>query len=141
MAHIVRNNLSFDNNMDGFTDNFNPGALVMDGNVSLNNARFNFIFRPGPFATAAQQGKFTNNASLRTDGKYADTVIKYSDAVTGVVDNTNYFHNKDSNTSVNAAGTTISTSNFRSIEPPLVNGHFQRNADGSIILNGFLQRN
>lgn len=141
VAHIVRNNLSFDNNMDGFTDNFNPGALVMDGNVSLNNARFNFIFRPGPFATAAQQGKFTNNASLRTDGKYADTVIKYSDAVTGVVDNTNYFYNKDSNTSVNAAGTSISTSNFQSIEPPLVNGRFQRNADGSIILNGFLQRN
>ena len=76
VAHIVRNNLSFDNNMDGFTDNFNPGALVMDGNVSFNNARFNYIFRPGPFATAAQQGQFTHNASLRTDGKYADTVIK-----------------------------------------------------------------
>ena len=141
VAHIVRNNLSFDNNMDGFTDNFNPGALVMDGNVSFNNARFNYIFRPGPFATAAQQGQFTHNASLRTDGKYADTVIKYSDAVTGVIDNTNYFYNKDSNTSANAAGATVSTSSVGSIEPPLVNGRFQRNADGSIILNGFLQRN
>lgn len=134
VAHIVRNNIAFDNNMDGFTDNFNPGALAISNNVVLNSARFNYIFRPGPYTTADKQGKFTSNVSLRTSAG------KYSDAVTGVVDASNYFYTLGSNKSVNSSGATISTSDYASITPPLVNNRFQRNADGSIILNGFLQK-
>jgi hypothetical protein len=29
VAHIVKNNIAFDNNMDGFSDNFNPGGLII----------------------------------------------------------------------------------------------------------------
>ncbi|MBS1156794.1 MAG: right-handed parallel beta-helix repeat-containing protein [Proteobacteria bacterium] len=134
VAHIVRNNIAFDNNMDGFTDNFNPGALAISNNVVLNSARFNYIFRPGPYTTTDKQGKFTSNVSLRTSAG------KYSDAVTGVVDASNYFYNLGSDKSVSSNGTTISTSDYASITPPLVNNRFQRNADGSIILNGFLQK-
>lgn len=135
VAHIIRNSISFGNNMDGYTDNFNPGVLVVDNNIALDNARFNFIFRPGPFTTADKQGKFSNNVSLRT------SVGTYSDAVAGVVDATsNYFYTLAGSKSVNAKGAPIDVSAYRSITPPLLNNRFQRNPDGSIKLGDFLQK-
>ncbi|NDJ58873.1 exopolygalacturonate lyase [Enterobacteriaceae bacterium 4M9] len=76
VPHVVKNNLAFNNNMDGFTDNFNPGALVLSGNVAINNQRFNFLIRKSPYASETQQGIFTHNRSYRfhTHSQYDDVI-------------------------------------------------------------------
>lgn len=86
VAHIIRDSVAVENGMDGFTDNFNPGALVVENNRALDNKRFNFLFRPSPYTTADKQGTFKGNLSLRTSPG------KYDDAVTGNVDDSNYFY-------------------------------------------------
>ncbi|PVX39203.1 hypothetical protein C8D76_10625 [Pasteurella langaaensis DSM 22999] len=74
--HIIRNNLAFRNNMDGFTDNFNPGSFTVDNNVAIDNKRFNFLFRKSPYENGPKQGVFTNNRSYRfyQESKYIDVV-------------------------------------------------------------------
>lgn len=76
VAHIVRNNLAFHNHMDGFTDNFNPGALQLENNVSIDNKRFNFLVRKSPYTETVKQGTFTGNQSYRffVDSDYSDVV-------------------------------------------------------------------
>ena len=76
VAHIVKNNLAFQNNMDGFTDNFNPGALVLENNVSIDNTRFNFLLRKSPYTEKVKQGTFTGNRSYRfyVPSQYSDVV-------------------------------------------------------------------
>ena len=86
VAHIIHDSVAVENGMDGFTDNFNPGALVVENNRALDNKRFNFLFRPSPYTTADKQGTFKGNLSLRTSPG------KYDDAVTGNVDDSNYFY-------------------------------------------------
>lgn len=76
VAHEISGSISYKNGMDGFTDNFNPGQLKVLDNVSIDNARFNFLFRKGPYVKdASEQGTFEHNVSLRTkEGRYADVV-------------------------------------------------------------------
>lgn len=74
--HQVSGSLAIENGMDGFTDNFNPGALMLTRNTAIDNQRFNYIFRPGPYTTEDKQGVFSGNISLRTKpGEYADAVV------------------------------------------------------------------
>lgn len=87
VAHTVRNNVAIANGMDGFSDNFNPGTLKIEGNRALDNQRFNFLFRPSPYTTPDKQGTFSGNISLRT------VPGKYDDVVSGNVDDTNIFYN------------------------------------------------
>jgi hypothetical protein len=76
VAHQVTNSLAIENGMDGFTDNFNPGALQVTNNMAIDNQRFNYIFRPGPYTTQDKQGVFSGNVSLRSKpGEYADAVV------------------------------------------------------------------
>lgn len=86
VAHSIDGSIAYRNGMDGFTDNFNPGAITVSNNVSIDNQRFNFIFRHGTFVKSPQeQGHFTNNLSLRsTDGIYGDVV-------NGNIENNNSF--------------------------------------------------
>ncbi|GLR10724.1 pectate lyase [Mixta theicola] len=85
VAHRISNSVAIENGMDGFTDNFNPGALWVENNIAVDNKRFNFIFRPGPYTQPEKQGDFKNNLSLRSKtGVYAD-------AVTGIIDVSNAF--------------------------------------------------
>jgi hypothetical protein len=65
VAHVVKNNLALRNNMDGFTDNFNPGTLIMENNVAIDNKRFNYLFRKSPYENGPPQGIFINNRSFR----------------------------------------------------------------------------
>ena len=76
VPHVVRNSLSFNNNMDGFTDNFNPGSLVLSDNVSIDNKRFNYLFRKSPYSGEIEQGTFNNNQSYRfyVHSKYDDVI-------------------------------------------------------------------
>lgn len=85
VAHQVRNSKATGNHLDGFTDNFNPGKLRIENNIAIDNQRFNFIFRPGPYGDASTQGVFSGNISVRSKPG------KYDDAVVGNVDATNYF--------------------------------------------------
>ena len=43
--HKVINSIAINNNMDGFTDNFNTGSLIIRNNIAMNNARYNYIFK------------------------------------------------------------------------------------------------
>lgn len=76
VAHQILNSVAIENGMDGFTDNFNPGALIVSNNIAIDNKRFNYLFRPGPYTTADKQGIFNGNNSLLTrPATYADAVI------------------------------------------------------------------
>ncbi|WP_431221580.1 right-handed parallel beta-helix repeat-containing protein [Serratia sp. L9] len=76
VAHEISGSLAMENGMDGFTDNFNPGALKVTNNTAIDNNRFNYIFRPGPYTTQDKQGLFSGNNSLRSKpGEYADAVV------------------------------------------------------------------
>lgn len=85
VAHEIRNSKAIGNHLDGFTDNFNPGALVVANNIAVDNLRFNFIFRPSPYGDVSTQGVFTGNKSVRTKPGL------YDDAVVGNIDKSNYF--------------------------------------------------
>ncbi|KGY13185.1 exopolygalacturonate lyase [Vibrio tubiashii] len=76
VPHVVKNSLSFHNNMDGFTDNFNPGALTLSNNVAIDNRRFNYLFRKSPYTGEIKQGTFTDNVSYRfnINSKYDDVI-------------------------------------------------------------------
>lgn len=86
VAHVARNNVALNNGMDGFSDNFNPGALLIEDNLALDNRRFNFLFRPSPYTTVDKQGSFSGNISLRT------VPGKYDDVVSGNASDTNIFY-------------------------------------------------
>ncbi|MFS2225136.1 right-handed parallel beta-helix repeat-containing protein [Pantoea sp. B65] len=79
VAHQISASVAIENGMDGFTDNFNPGALIVSNNIAIDNKRFNYLFRPGPYTQADKQGVFNGNISLRSQS--AD----YADAVSGQV--------------------------------------------------------
>ncbi|WP_457809382.1 right-handed parallel beta-helix repeat-containing protein [Kushneria sp. EE4] len=86
VAHVVRGNLSFNNRMDGFTDNFNPGALTLERNIALDNHRFNFIVRQSPYEDRIEPARLDGNRSLRLLQESA-----YEDSVHGDISARNWF--------------------------------------------------
>lgn len=129
VAHEIRNSIAIGNHLDGFTDNFNPGKLVVVNNVAVDNQRFNFIFRPSPYGDASTQGVFSDNISLRSQPG------KYDDAVVGNIDATNYFIEKGK--SVNTEGKELRAQDFQSLTLPQP---LERNADGSFKTGDFLNK-
>lgn len=129
VAHEIRNSIAVGNHLDGFTDNFNPGKLVVVNNVAVDNQRFNFIFRPSPYGDASTQGVFSDNISLRSKPG------KYDDAVVGNVDATNYFI--ENGESVNKEGKELRAADFQSLALPQP---LERNADGSFKTGDFLNK-
>ncbi|CAM3902232.1 Pectate disaccharide-lyase precursor [Vibrio aerogenes CECT 7868] len=96
VPHVVKGNLSFHNSMDGFTDNFNPGTFTVDDNVSIDNKRFNFLFRKSPYSSKVKQGTFENNRSYRF---YVTS--QYSDVVNAFKKEHNHFISKGHTTDEN----------------------------------------
>ncbi|HST82204.1 MAG TPA: RICIN domain-containing protein [Kineosporiaceae bacterium] len=45
VAHVVKNNASWDNLSNGFTENSNPGALVLSNNTAFRNTASGYFFR------------------------------------------------------------------------------------------------
>ena len=129
VAHEIRNSIAVGNHLDGFTDNFNPGKLVVVNNVAVDNQRFNFIFRPSPYGDPATQGVFSDNISLRSQPG------KYDDAVVGNIDATNYFIEQGK--SVNNEGKELRAEDFQSLSLPQP---LKRNADGSFDTGNFLTK-
>ncbi|WP_052352748.1 right-handed parallel beta-helix repeat-containing protein [Neobacillus dielmonensis] len=127
--HIVRGNIAFDNNLDGFTDNFNPGQLLLEDNIAFNNKRCNFIFRISPYFKPEQQSVFRNNLSIRT------STGAPKDFISGTSDETNFFF--DGTQTMNSLGKVISPEEFVNLDMP---EKFNRNEEGNIIVGDFLRR-
>ncbi len=81
VGHVLENCVAFQNLMAGFSDNFNPGKLRVNGCVSVDNEQQNFIFRDNPLTPPA--GVYRNNISIRT------APSAWLDAITGDVDGSN----------------------------------------------------
>ncbi|NUR40198.1 MAG: pectate lyase, partial [Streptomyces sp.] len=47
VAHVVNNNAAWDNTLNGFTENSNPGAIVLNRNTAYANAEAGFYFATG----------------------------------------------------------------------------------------------
>lgn len=86
VTHTVKGNLSFNNGMDGFTDNFNSGALSIIDNVAIDNKRFNFIVRQSPYGDQLESAKLAGNVSLLLESE-----SDYLDSVHGDISDDNWF--------------------------------------------------
>lgn len=69
--HKIINSIAFDNNMDGFTDNFNTGSLIVENNIALNSARYNYILRSNPYEHLTSSILFEGNYSIRNSWENA----------------------------------------------------------------------
>ncbi len=141
VGNILRNSVAFHNHLDGITDNFNPGELIMENNTSFDNQRFNIIMRPSPYkadsgGNLTADGTVVNNVSYRTPSYSASLHKAYDDKIAARVISNNYFYQNGSNA--------ITADNFRSLNPAecftRVNGRIQfgdflRPAKDSVIKN------
>lgn len=141
VPHVLRNSIAFHNNLDGITDNFNPGELVIENNTSFDNVRFNFIMRPSPYKKDANgeltaDGTARNNVSFRSKAYSASLNKVYDDKIAAKVLENNYFYQNGTNA--------IGPENFVSLNPAdcffrvdgkIVFGNFLRPAKGSVIAN------
>lgn len=67
--HKIINSIALNNNMDGFTDNFNTGSYTIDNNIAINSARYNYILRSNPYSFLKPTVSFNNNYSIRDNWK------------------------------------------------------------------------
>lgn len=139
VPHVLRNSMAFHNNLDGITDNFNPGELIIENNTSFDNVRFNFIMRPSPYKTDANgeltaDGTARNNVSFRSKAYSASLHKVYDDKIAAKVSENNYFYQNGANA--------VGPENFVSLDPAdcffrvdgkIVFGDFLRPAKGSVI--------
>jgi uncharacterized repeat protein (TIGR02543 family) len=121
--HVVTGSLAFTNGLDGFTDNFNTGVLTITNCTSVDNTRYNYIFRLNPYKTVEEQGVFSNNISFRSS---YDTSTK-ADYISGNIVNS-YFFDGENNT--------ITSNDFVNTTAP---AGFERNADGSINYGDYMK--
>ncbi|MEV2217353.1 right-handed parallel beta-helix repeat-containing protein [Streptomyces sp. NPDC050997] len=63
VAHVVNRNAAWDNTLHGFTDNSNPGAIVLNRNTAYANAEAGFYFATGR-ARLARNLAVGNNGGL-----------------------------------------------------------------------------
>lgn len=121
VEHEVINSIAYNNNMDGFTCNFNPGVIKVTNCTSFNNARYNYIFRSSPYVNPENQGIFTNNISYRTEEGH-----DIADYLSGVTVNSFFFY----------SGNSVKASDFVSITIPEA---VERDENNEIIYGDFLR--
>lgn len=121
--HIITDSLAFHNNLDGFTDNFNTGILTVRNCTSVDNSRYNYIFRFNPYANANEQSVFTNNISFRSNYD-SDSVADY---ISGKIENSYFFTSEND---------TITANDFKSVTAPT---SYERNTDGTIHFGDFMR--
>ncbi|MDO5291928.1 MAG: InlB B-repeat-containing protein [bacterium] len=126
--HVVKNCISYKNNMDGFTCNFNPGKITVTNCTSFDNARTNYIFRSNPYFAEEKQGIFTNNISFRTDANYTT-----NDFISGTVKNSFFFGIEEE-----GPKQTITTKDFASVDVP---ESWTRDSKGNLNYGDFLRVN
>lgn len=122
--HVITGCLAFKNNLDGFTDNFNTGVLTVSNCTSVDNERYNYIFRFNPYATEdSEQSLFVNNISFRSN--YDDTTV--NDYIAGNIQNCYLFEGENN---------TITTNDFVSVTAP---SSYERNADQTIQYGDYMR--
>ncbi|MEU6225741.1 right-handed parallel beta-helix repeat-containing protein [Streptomyces sp. NPDC047042] len=82
VAHVVNNNAAWDNNLHGFTENSNTGAILLNRNTAYGNARTGFYFATGK-ARLARNLAVGNKGPLSRLG--ASTVSAANNWDSGVV--------------------------------------------------------
>lgn len=70
VAHVVNNNAAWDNNLHGFTENSNTGAILLNRNTAYANAQSGFYFATGK-ARLARNLAVSNKAGLSKLGSSA----------------------------------------------------------------------
>ncbi|WP_369036971.1 right-handed parallel beta-helix repeat-containing protein [Streptomyces adonidis] len=70
VAHVVNNNAAWDNNLHGFTENSNTGAILLNRNTAYANAQSGFYFATGK-ARLARNLAVSNKAGLSKLGASA----------------------------------------------------------------------
>ncbi len=121
VAHVITDSIAFANRMDGFTCNFNPGAVQVENCTAFDNARFNYIFRSNHYIVPT--GVFRNNISFRTDNG-----ITIKDFLFGAIFEQNLFYAGKNDT--------VKESDFISVKMPV---SYQRDKKGNIIWGDFLK--
>lgn len=124
--HVLIGNLAFDNGLDGFSDNFNPGRFEITNNTSIDNRRFNYLFRTNPYFTPEEQGVFRNNLSLRTAN-----VASHDDAISGDVNATNFLFDNGlvTNGEITLTVEDLAAQFVSLVEPT----GYERDAEGAIV--------
>ncbi|MFJ2235357.1 right-handed parallel beta-helix repeat-containing protein [Streptomyces sp. NPDC087859] len=93
VAHVVNNNAAWDNTLNGFTENSNPGAIVLNRNTAYANAEAGFYFATGKARLArnlavgnkgglSKLGSSTVSAANNWDGGVSTPSFKSTDAAT-----------------------------------------------------------
>lgn len=93
VAHVVNNNAAWDNTLNGFTENSNPGAIVLNRNTTYANAQAGFYFATGKARLArnlavgnkggpAKLGSATVTAANNWDAGVATPAFRSTDATT-----------------------------------------------------------
>ncbi|WP_405642634.1 right-handed parallel beta-helix repeat-containing protein [Streptomyces sp. NBC_00019] len=93
VAHVVKNNAAWDNTLNGFTENSNPGAIVLNRNTAYANAEAGFYFATGKARLArnlavsnkgglSKLGPSTVSAANNWDSGVSTPSLKSTDAAT-----------------------------------------------------------
>lgn len=93
VAHVVNNNAAWDNNLHGFTENSNTGAIVLNRNTAYANAQTGFYFATGKARLArnlavsnkvglSKLGSATVSAANNWDSGVSTPAFKSKDATT-----------------------------------------------------------
>ncbi|MEU9914601.1 right-handed parallel beta-helix repeat-containing protein [Streptomyces sp. NPDC051001] len=93
VAHVVNNNAAWDNTLNGFTENSNPGAIVLNRNTAYANAEAGFYFASGKARLArnlavgnkgglSKLGSSAVSAANNWDGGVSTPSFKSTDATT-----------------------------------------------------------
>ena len=132
--HVLENSIAFNNLMKGIDCNSCPDIIVINS-ISFNNGSYNVAF----YTNNAQNTAFVANGviSFRTEGTdiKENLAPKGSQITENYLNPTAFYWNKETGKSTNSLGATISADMFVSLE---FTG-WERNADGTINLHGFLE--
>lgn len=93
VAHVVNNNAAWDNTLNGFTENSNPGAIVLNRNTAYANAEAGLYFATGKARLArnlavsnkgglSKLGSSTVSAANNWDSGVSAPALKSTDATT-----------------------------------------------------------
>ncbi len=125
--HVLTGNLAYANNLDGFSDNFNPGRISLTNNTAVDNRRYNFIFRINPYFEPEEQGVFRNNLSIFTGAH------DRADQVWGDADRTNVFYS-GSDSRIDTGKRLVFPRDFVSLAQP---AQYERADDGSLLFGDY----
>lgn len=131
--HVIENSIAFNNLLKGIDSNSCPDIIIKDC-ISFNNGGSNVALYTNSAASTAF--KATGLISFRTDGLDVTENLKGKGAqVSADYNNETTFYWDPTNGCVNTKGQKITADMFVS----LVFDGWERNADGSINLKGFLE--